>query len=335
MGIKYKDLQKLVNDSKLSRSKLKSSNLYNYIKSLNDFKDDQIFFANITSMNLDTNPNMLRIRNDNFLKKITNSEKAILLSGINWNHKDIILVFLSESFIGYDHSTDSSNSFITFSKDDLNNFLFDNEDTVNFKNIYKNTKKERSKYIFYTTDDINFDKNKFFNFYNVLVNDLKFQPYSQNTNRSLKILIPAIPEINKKRIRELFNQRCALCSINKDNLAFCPCGENVNIKYLKDNDLSYTDIHHFIPKEYFLNNMYEDSYINWNIVHNEINLIPLCSACHQAIHKGNKYQELVKNTFNAITNAFEEKDRIEKFKNYLLNNTDLRELSNLLSFYFN
>lgn len=335
MGTKYKDLQRLVNNSKLSKSKLKSSNLYRYIKSLNVFKDNQIFFANITSMSLDTNPNMLRIRSDNFLKKINNNEKAILLSGINWNNKQIILVFLSESFIGYNHSIDSSNSFITFSKNDLDNFLFNNEDTVNFKNIYKNTKKERSKYIFYTTEDINFDQDKFFNFYDVLVNDLKFQPYSQNTNQSLKNLIPPIPERIKKMIRELFNQRCALCSIHKDNLAFCPCGEGVNTKYLEDNGLSYTDIHHFIPKEYFLNYMSEDSYIDWNVVHNEINLIPLCSACHQAIHKGNKYQELVKNTFNAITNAFEEKDRFKKFENYLLNNTNLRDLRNLLFFYFN
>lgn len=335
MGTRYKELQQKVNENKISKDEIKKTNVYKYLLSLNNLEKDQIFFANITSMNMEIQPDMLRIRNDKFLRNVQLKKKSVLISGINWNNKKIILVFLSESFLGYKHSTNSSNSFITFSESDLNNFLFNDRDTINFKNIYKNTNHEKSKYIFYTTKDINFNPEEFDNFYNVLVNDLKFQPYSSVTqNKYLKLLIPKIPEENKNIIRNIYGKKCALCCIDKNDPAFCPCGININIDYLENNNLNYTDIHHFIPKEYFLN-CFDNDYINWEIVHSDKNLIPLCSACHQAIHKGNKYSNLVKNTFFAIKNAFDMKKRLDDFKKFLQDNTELKNLNNLLNFYIN
>lgn len=328
----YKETTNFLEKNKISSTEIiSSSNLYNEILKLVDGDKKSILFSNITSFSNIKTPNKVRIRNDNFLKACTDRKKVVLISGIKINDKNLYLIFISSYFYGYNSSTKSSNSFINFDINDLHKFIYDNKDTINIKHP-KNSQLNNKyhKYAFYATNDFNFDTNKFVKFFNDTeeITSVDDKPIIYTGH---EYFIPQIPTETRNAIIDNYARKCALCSLDKENPLYCPCGDQININYLKENDLSYIHLHHFVPKKYFLNEPHID--IKWEIIHNINNIVPLCLPCHQAIHKGSKNIDLVKNTFNAIIESFKKNNRYEEFENYVKENTKFTSIDDLFEFY--
>lgn len=330
----YTVFKKWIKSKIIKNEEIENSDFYRYIvhkfRNENLEKKVNLFIANVQSMCVEKNPDAFRIRNDKFLKLAKEKKFGILLSGLKINETKFILCFFTKSFRGYPFSNNSSNSFINFTKKDLESkiisFQFDN---ISIKNGEKKSKK-LTKYIFYVVNCDKFDVNKFNLFWDE-INKLEFDPYSSNC---IKFFVPPIPEESKIKSRELFSNFCALATEN-GNFS-CPCGKNIDVNFLKVNKLNYTDIHHFVPKELLIRTMNESiGFLDWNEIHDDINLIPLCSPCHQAIHKKNtKYAELIKNTFDSIINCYKAKNKYEKFLVYLKNNANMN-IEDLFNFYCN
>lgn len=329
----YKVIADFLNKNKILKKEIVSStNLYKEISSLVNNDNDSILFSNITSFSNKETPNRIRIRNDNFLKACKDNKKAILISGIKLQNKNLYLIFISSYFYNYNSSIKSSNSFINFNFDELDDFIFNNEDTINIKKPKVKSIDDRyHKYAFYATNDINFDRDKFIKFFND-IEEITFADNKLIKYTGCEYFIPQIPVETRKEICSDYAKKCALCLLEKDDPLYCPCGDQINIEYMEKNDLNYVHLHHLVPKKYFLNDP-SITKINWNIIHNICNIIPLCPACHQAIHKGFKNKELVENTFNAIMNIFKKNSKFEKFEKYIINNTNLENIDNLLDFY--
>lgn len=321
---KYDNLKKKLKDSELNKKEILSSNIFNFIKNNLSLDQSNIFFANIKSMCLENSPEKIRIRNDNFLRCASTGKISYLFSGIKINNKKFLLFFSSKSFYNYPFSTKSSNSFINF---DFHNFI---NNIISFEsdNIAIVNNKNKTKYIFYVSNDDYFDSEYFLTFWKE-INETNFDPYSSS---KIKKLTPPIPGNNKKTVRDLYENFCSL--VYEKNQYTCPCGSNINIKKIMKYNLNYTDIHHFAPKEFLINIMLErEGILNWNKIHDTINLIPLCSPCHQAIHKGKNNNELVSKVFNSIKNCYILKNRLNDFEKFL-NEINL-SLNDLYQFYLN
>lgn len=328
----YKFIAEFLDKNKISNTSIVSStNLYKEILELVDNDKDSIMFSNITSFSNRNSPNRVRIRNDKFLKDCKNNKKVVLISGIKINNKNLYLIFISSYFFNYNSSINSSNSFINFDFDDLHSFIYNNEDTIIIrKPKNKSTDHRYHNYAFYTTNDTNFDKNKFEKFFK------NIEEITSNNSKSFEYtgheyFVPQIPIKMRKKINTIYGRKCALCLLEKDDPLYCPCGDQINIEYLKKNDLSYIHLHHLIPKKYFLNDPSID--INWDLIHNINNIVPLCQPCHQAIHKGFKNKGLVHDIFNAIIKIFKKNNRYKKFEKHILNKTNFKNIDDLLDFY--
>lgn len=324
----YKELSEFLKQNVISNDNLYKTNIYKCALKLVD-NNDNVIISKIESMANKKTPNRVRIRSDKFIRYASENKKAILLTGIELNNNKIYLAFFSSSFYDYKHSLKSSNSFINFPFEELNEYIYNGQDTINIKNNNTKKNKEKIKYVFYSTLDKNFDENKFIDFYN---NSLKFNDNSITKYSGNEFFVPPIPIEIKKIVKNDFNKRCALCSLDREHINYCPCGYDINVDYLDKNDLSYTHLHHLVPKKYFLNDC-ETSYINWNIVHNKLNIVPLCPACHQSIHKGLKSTELVSSVYNAILDIYKKIGKYEEFTHFLKNNTKFSDTDDLLNFY--
>lgn len=329
----YKPVADFLNLNDISEEEIISStNLYKELLTLVNNDTDSIMFSNIESFSDTKYPNKIRLRNDNFLRASKEKKKIALISGVKLGDKNLYLIFISPYFYDYKASTNSNNSFIGFDFNELYHFVYNGEDTINIKNPkIKSSNKKYHRYMFYATYDVNFDKDKFAKFFGnveeVIPSDDKPIKYTGN-----EYFVPQIPVETRKLVNENYAKKCALCSLEKDNPIYCPCGDQINIDYMEKNDLSYTHLHHLVPKKYFLN---EPSITNvdWDIVHNLYNIVPLCPACHQSIHKGVKNKELVHNVFNAIMDLFKKTDKYDKFEKYIIDNTNFESVDNLLEFY--
>ncbi|WP_156951249.1 hypothetical protein V3317_02180 [Mycoplasmopsis felis] len=327
----YKEIQENLNNCKIKNFDFKKTRIYEYLLK-NNFDINKIYKSNFTSMCMKNNPTLIRIRNDKFLLCASNKEQSILIVPIKINNKIITLIFYSKSFYGYNFSTQSSNSFITFDffKHLMNNFQYIENDTV--LNYYLQSK-QKIKYLFYITVNNNFDEKIFKRFIND-IDSMELNSYGDNLKNKY---VPIISKTITKEIREYWNNKCAMFySLNKDYR--CPI-KIIDEKLLEKYELNYTDIHHLIPKYYFLN--YYDllkDIPNWQIIHSKLNLIPLCSICHQGIHKSlmqNDSNNLLTNIIiNELINlkTLLKKD-IKIFINFLTNNTDIQNLENLIKEY--
>lgn len=330
----YKNVANFLEENKISSDEIMSStNLYKEILKLTGNDKDSILFSNITSFSNIKSPDKVRIRNDKFLKACGGNKKSVLISGIKINNKNLYLIFISSYFYGYSSSTNSSNSFINFDLKELNEFVYDNEDTINIKQPKNHSLSNKyHNYAFYATYDFNFDKNKFVKFFNdteeIIPVDNKSIQYTGN-----EYFIPQIPVETRNKINNNYSRKCALSFLEKDDPLYCPCGDQINIDYLEKNDLNYIHLHHLVPKKYFLNDCSIN--IKWGIIHSTCNIVPLCPPCHQAIHKGLKNVDLVQNTFNAVMESFKKSGRYDEFEKYILENTNLTGVENLLDFYKN
>jgi len=311
----YYQYQLLLKQNVLSKQHIINSNIYKFICNLGYKLNENLWITNIQSMAMSKNPNMLRVRNDKFLNKSKQGEDACLISGIRLNNKELFLVYFGKSFIGYNKSIKSSNSFITFTFEQLNK-MSECKDQIQTKNV-----KKGAKYLFYSSTD--FDENMFENYLNMLQN-IELHGYDAKDSK----YDPSIPSENRKIIEDRYE---SICAIAFENPSDCELASQIskNSKFFLSKNY---DIHHFIPKEYF--KQYFDGLLDWkNVIHNTLNLVPLCRYCHKNIHASDK--TLVKKTFEYVIQAYKKANVYLDFLNFLKENTSLKNISELLNFYLN
>ena len=241
------------------------------------------------------------------------------MSGIKLDNKQIIICISSESFFDYSFSTKNSNSFITLDYDDLKKLVYFDQDTIQYWTYGKNVK-----YSFFVSYNENFNENLFWNEFIHNVFYIRCKDIDIN-----KIIIPQIPESIREKIVIKFHDRCAL---DQESIFKCPCGNNIDINFLKQNNLSYIHLHHFVPKELFKEMYYNGKIDNLDpyLIHNPVNLVPLCMPCHQSIHKKSN-RNLVTNTYNYILETFKNMNLKNDFLDFLKKCNITEEF--LLNFY--
>jgi len=188
----------------------------------------------------------------------------------------------------------------TFKTSDSNSFItFDYEELSEWSKEGEggDVKKTRNKdkFLFYISTK--FNECVFDNFY-CMLNKLYFDPYNKDSKT-----IPVIPEQNKKIAKRRYE--------------------------IKKNE--YVELHHFIPKDYFIKYCAQ---VDWKIVHDPLNLVPLSvEEHHWGIHSSKP--EMVKNVFNKIIKLYKEHHLYDDFIFFLKKNTKLKNIDELLNFYLN
>ena len=326
----YSDYSQFCKENNLKEEDLISSNFYQFLTNNNEndalrfVKDETLFIVNIQSLSLKQHPTRLRIRSDNFLKLAKENKEGGIMTGIRIENKKYFLFFSTKYFFNYNYDTNQGNSFITFDYYDLiNNYTKYPTDSI----IEKNSKNKTI--FFYVSSEDNFSPELFKSF-NKIINSI---PEGYLLNKTKNIIVPPISDFTKKDIRILHKDLCGLVSKYENKYFDCPCRKDIDIDFLKENDLNYTDIHHFAPKKFLLDIFRKQKKdINWNIIHDEINLIPLCTPCHIAIHKGKNNIELVKKVFKSIIESYKINNRYNDFIKYLDFNFNI-SIEDLLNFY--
>lgn len=332
---------------------------YEKIKKITDyFIQNEIPFetVNIQSMCNKNNVNIVRMRSDNFLKKAINKEKMFLISC----YDDKIICLPSIPFFSYKGNVNKSNSLITF---DIGKLESDESNDNYVLEIRGNPRNNTDKKYLFISKESKFNPKKFDEYMNFIgftknqktIRDQYFNELTKkpeefidylfkndfiNSKGKLELLkyskyqnfiIPSIPDNIKNSVLKVNNYLCLCNNINNKDY-FCPCGSDINIEYLNENNLTYLHLHHLIPKKFFIKN--SNNEVDWDIIHNKINLVPLCMVCHQSIHKMNKNKKLVKKVFDSIIFAYKELNIYDDFVNFLNINTNIN-IDTLLRFYLN
>lgn len=310
----YKPTMEFVNENKLEKSKIRNSDIFLFLTNVLGYKEkENLWISNVQSMAMSKEPTLLRIRSDNFLKNVIEGNKCIcLISGIRVLGEDLYLVFFGKSFIGYNHKIDCSNSFITFYRDELDKF-------TNAENSFqtKNISKKGSKYIFYTSTK--FESTKLVEFIK-MIDDIQLNGYKE-TNVKYD---PNIPSKNRDEVEDIYEHQCQIYYNNPQECKGACDWKDIRIKGLK----KPYDLHHVVTKEWFKD---QNGIIDWNIVHDPINLVPLCRFCHGLIHSSDK--SLSEKTYKAIIDGFKKSNRYDDFILYLKDNTSFNNDKDLLNLY--
>lgn len=314
----YSKYSFFLKENNLSKKEIKDSQIYKYlINNLNFVENENLWINNITSMSMQKDPKKIRLRNDKFLQSIYDKNiTSCLISGIKIDEQKLFLVYFNKSFYGYNHSKNSSNSFITFdSIEELEKYCSLKSDNIQTRNV-----REKTKFLFYTNIENSFDANKFELFVS-LIKDADFNPY--NPKGPLNNYDPQIPNETKTNVPKIYENICSL--YHSDFI----CASGIEWDKII-NDGSLIELHHFIPKKYFRNKI---GLVDWEIIHNEINIVPLCSFCHKSIHSSK--EEKYKNTFDNIINTYKKSNRYDRFIDFMITNTDFKNTEELLNFYKN
>lgn len=313
----------------------KETNLYK--ETVNLKEEIRWFQGNWSSMSNKHDPTKVRCRSDKFLsnikndKNISHKENVILLSSFKYNDKIIHSIVSGYWFSNYKHSTNSSNSFINIEYSELIDMLESNG--FYYKNTSKKSgQKQQTKYVIYFFEDNNFEINNFFQYIELSRN--LHNNYSDSLNLFSKY-DPSIPKNSKIILYELFNDSCAVHTLNPD---FCKTKIDwqATKKAISNTNLNVpVDFHHFISREIFKKawNRHEIDELDWKMIHDKINLLPLCQICHQSIH--NKDKGLAEETFNYILRVYEKNGALEDFLNFLNKSQVLNNIEELKRWYIN
>ena len=258
-----------------------------------NIKADKVIFRKIESFCNEKTPSRVRIRSDRFLKKVKNGNfDCLLVSIIRHLNNKYYYIFLGKSFEGYCFKTNGSNSFLTFEFNELFPDYEKFDIGLRMKEIYKKGGKYITKYFYYLSKYVlsdNYEVDDLISFCKV-VTKASLDPYKLPSN-----LGKNISAIDRKKILELYPLRC-ICSIG-DNLCV---NKSIDWDYFEKNPSNnLLHLHHFIPKEHFKKEYRNESELNWKIINNYLNLIPLCSSCHDCIHKGsqNEIEKIINKIF--------------------------------------
>lgn len=305
----------------INKKDIINTNIYKHLTEIHNFSlKDNLFTAKVKSMCMEKDPTKLRIRNDKFLQYLSINKNCCLLAFFEHNSRIHWIFYYGWSFYGYNKLTNVSNSFINFDYTEFINNYLNPKGNIQIKNVI-DKKKRKTKYIFYTCCDEYFDEENFNSFLNVVSNS-NYNPYDDN-NDKLKSDKP-IPSINIENAKKNFNNLCAIYKALGKQKCFVVDWENQFIS-----DELRLDLHHFIPKSYFKNYM---TLVDWNVIHSEINLVPLCTFCHKTIH-GKKDKEAVTKKFYSIIDTLKICNLYDKFFEFMIQNTEFKDEKDLLNFY--
>lgn len=326
----YEFVQQLLKNYALSDKQFYATKLYNEIKNDNGYLYNENFFkVNIQSMCMEKDPQKCRIRSDKFLKLAIDNKSALIVAPYSLDAKNIYHIILTnEWFFNYDHSISSSNSFMNFDFYDLSWFV----DYPGYQYKKIGIKKVLTKYVFLVVKDSEFDIQKIY----------EYIEFSKSFNKygSAEILLnstnkndPKIPNYIKERLYKEFDYSCAIHSLNPNY-----CRTKMDWKRTKEaltgTNLNVPiDFHHFIPRSLFKSEWYDKKIedLNWQTIHSEINIVPLCQICHQSIH--NKDKALAKETFFNIINVLKRENKLDIFNKYITDSKVVNNLDDLLNFY--
>ncbi|WP_027332724.1 hypothetical protein [Mycoplasmopsis gallinarum] len=312
-----------------------NTKIYQTLK-LNNFKNIESISANIQSFANKKDPTKIRIRSDKFLNN-AKSEKTTLLIGSYKNHNNSItnLIISSHWFKHYSSSLNKSNSFFVTEFEDLEKFANFNGYQFKKKNI--KDKNSSIKYIFLAINDENVTSEVIKEY----INNSKTISDSVSTNSNFsfenyvsKKTDPKIPQENKDKTLRIYNNSCAIYDLNHNY-----CKTKINwietAKEIKGTNLNLPiDYHHFIPKSTFKNSWFHENIeLDWDFIHKDINLLPLCQICHQSIHSKDK--KLALKTFMYILEALKKVYRFEEFEEYLTKSKVFKNIKELENYYLN
>lgn len=303
----YDNIRSRLNEINMSKEELRRSAIYHALQQYNPHCE--IKLCNLTSMCNTASPDLVRLRSDPFLRNALNNIETYLLTGFCLNDKRIILCFSSDSFKNYHYGTNNSNSFITIKYDQLQYLSYYDEDTIQYWN-YNGSRPNGFRYSFYVTVNDNFNYDLFIHGF---INNI--EAINEIHINERQIIIPQIPSEIRNEVTERYRHKCALI---QNRIQPCPCGNNINVDYLDQNNLSYIHLHHLVPKELFVRLFNNGNLANLNsyLIHKPINLIALCMPCHQSIHKINDGR-LVKGTFESIITLLENMNLRNEFDSFL------------------
>lgn len=316
----YYEYSKFLYDNQLSMEECKNSNFLSILfeKFTNLKWNINLFYVPITSLSNKYNVTKTRVRNDSFLKKSINKEDSFLISGIKLKNKLYFLLFHSKCFYLYNKSITSSNSIIIIDFFDILKFQYTDVDIIPH---YGNNKNIPTYFYLLCSDDAQNIQN-YLNIYINLINSIKKSGYESLT-KSSEISKP-ISNTTRDEILNLFKGKCALSANSICSRYYN--WEIISKEYTTNKRTCNIEIHHFIPKSYF-KKYFKD--VDWNFVNKNINLIPLCSNCHDNIHSGN--ENVVSFYFQSILDVYKEYERYNDFKDFLFKSS--LDDEKLLAFY--
>lgn len=331
---KYQEAIEFLKKRKISKHEFLKSKFYNFLSTEMGLEfGKNIFLANLTSMCLQTNPSGIRIRNDSFLgisAENGHRSNCYLVAGLKDENDIKFFIFSSKSFYGYKFSTTSSNSFIHFNSEQLETF-------VNYPGIqYKKIKAKKLddidvlKYSFITLSENSFNKDIFIESLNHVENTTNFSYYDKFMGTVRNFSDPQVPTSTKLSLLNNYNYSCVSNNVSVDSCRMKIDWKRTK-KALENTNLNLPlDFHHLVPRKYFKNNF--NDFLDWKIVHDEINVYPLCQICHNSIHSSNEFlsSDIIDNIFCSL--SIEKK---EKFVKYLNDNTIFKNIDDLKDYYRN
>lgn len=294
----------------MTPQELKETYIYKDLLKLG-FPEEDIICGKFGSLCMEKSPNKIRIQNDEFLSQIKNGNfNVVLLSGtkiINkvGKQKIVFVVIYGESFRNYTFSVSSNNSFFIADFPDLKDWVEISQELINHshKKYKKPTKKV--KYSFHVSTESNIHTLKRH------LGNLKEWDFEEKKPTKDK----KIPKQTEIAARIFFSNKCGVFSINQQS---CP-DAYIFRKKQTQRSKAPTELHHLLTKEFWKS--YFDSInkpYDWSLIHNQLNLIPLCPNDHVALHGGNKM------VFDNIMQLLKKKKIYEKFFTYLALNTPIK-----------
>ena len=268
-------------DSKECKKIFLNSDVFKIINSkFPKITEDKVVFSNITSLSMQKDPDKIRIRNDKFLGWVKNDDFDCLLVSIAEHYgQNYYYLFLGKSFKGYYKRDNASNSFLTFDFNELfpeggwgNNF------GLKIKNIYKKNCLT-TKFFYYVSESALKtikDNEELKSFCNI-VNSSSLSPYIEPKSTNNRYISAS----TREKIMKTYPKRC-VCSIGGN---ICYSYSVDWDKFEKNPEENKIHLHHFIWKSFF-ESTHKSNDLDWEIINHYLNLVPLCSSCHSAIHNG-------------------------------------------------
>lgn len=157
-----------------------------------------------------------------------------------------------------------------------------------------------SKYLFCTLTEGNYKNNKILNQYFEDYKNIELNAYKDCKNK-----LPSIPSETRKYLDNFYEQMCSFVKIKK-------CESNIDYEIYKKRSYRPYEYHHIVPKEWF-QKQYKNPPIE--VMHNRINLIPLCEVCHNDMRSKNK--DIKGRSFKNVINLYRHIKKFDSFCEFL------------------
>lgn len=283
----------------LNKNDILKSEIFNFFKSIIK-GDEELLFCPLQSPVINQTPDIVCPRGEmnggKFLEYARDNKILYCISGIKIMGKIIYFIFCNKFWFGYKNYKKGNNHPIRFTLDAIRDKF-----VLNGIQDYNTDKLKKYKYSFFTCIEFNEESKEqikdFIKFINVFsINE----DILNNQNRRKNI-----PGSITNQIDKIYSNKCILSNEK--------CKGYIDwfkaIQYKNNSGIKYVTYHHLIPVNYFIKNI-SDDFINWNIINDLNNIIPLCHICHIIIH--NKKDE-IKKMLEEIFNIVEQKNQFNEY----------------------